>query len=478
MASSVITAPDGTKYKVTHPEGASQAEIIKVAQQQISERKDREEFSPTEMVKNVPGSAVQLVTDMTYPLRHPIKTFQGMQNLASGVAQKIAAGDNRDAVYSNQQGVNTADAVTGAMKDRYGGWDNILNTLEKDPVGLLSDLAAIPSLAAKLPGKTGQIASKVAAVADPVSLGGNLAKSGAKVVADRIGDAALRQKYLESAKFSTTISQSTRDRMAQTALDEQIMPTYKGADALSAKIDKLGSRVGSIITELTSAGESVPKSKLLAKLKAERNKVDKVSERQYEKVISQWDSVIDDYTKQWDGVDSLTPEQVQAMKRSLDSSLFPNPSQGVRVKPYRPGTEQAEMSARTAAKESLEDLSPELSETNSRLSRLKELQKGGLERSANRIENNNAVPLDSLVAVGSGGAVGGAAGALAGTAVGLSQAPKPRAWVALAIKRLKNSPQADIFFTPSGTLTAEGRRALVILGRLGEVDREANSQAR
>lgn len=423
------------------------------------------EFSPAAMVRNIPGSAVNFVKDMTYPIRHPINTFEGMRAAASGAAQKLAAGDSPNPQYANPANVRAAEGVGEAIQQRYGGWDNILNTLEKDPVGLLSDIAMLPSMAAKAPGKVGQVAAKVTAVTDPVSIATNAAKAGVKAGLSKVDDGVMRNMYLDSAKFSTTLPPETRQRMAQTALDEQIMPTYKGTDKLSGKVESLSQSVGKIVDDLTASGESIPKSKLLAKINAEKAKISKVSERGYDKVIKQWDSVIDDYQKQWADVETLTPRQVQDMKLSLDRSLYPPTGT---VKAFKPGTQQAEMSARTAAKQTLEEVSPELASQNQRLSRLKELQKGGLERSANRIENRNPIGIDVPLLGGAGTAAGGMPGAVAGAALAVSQAPKPRAWMALAMKRLKDSPMSNVFFTPNGALTPQGRQAMTLLGRLGQ----------
>ncbi len=423
------------------------------------------EFSPGTMVRNIPGSAWNLAKDMTYPIRHPINTFEGLKSVASGVAQKVAAGDSQNPQYAKPQNVQAANAVGESIVQRYGGWDNLLNTLEQDPVGLLSDVAALPSMVAKAPGKVGQVASKVTAVTDPVSIATNTAKAGIKAGLSKVDDGVMRDMYLDSAKFSTTLPPETRQRMAQTALDEQIMPTYKGTDKLSGKIENLSQSVGRIIDGLSESGEAIPKAKLFAKMRAERNKVSKVSERGYDKVISQWDAVIDDYGRQWADIETLTPRQVQDMKLSLDRSIFP--PRGT-VKDFKPGTQQAEMSARTAAKEVLEEASPELAEQNARLSKLKELQRGGLERSANRIENRNPVGIDVPLLGGAGTAAGGMPGAVAGAALAVSQAPKPRAWMALAMKRLKDSPMSNVFFTPNGALTPQGRQAMTLLGRLGQ----------
>jgi len=36
------------------------------------------------------------------------------------------------------------------------------------------------------------------------------------------------------------------------------------------------------------------------------------------------------------------------------------------------------------------------------------------------------------------------------------------------MKRLKDSPMSNVFFTPNGALTPQGRQAMTLLGRLGQ----------
>jgi len=48
------------------------------------------EFSAGKMASNIPGSAYKFGADVTYPLRHPIKTAEGLGNLAGGVVDKLA----------------------------------------------------------------------------------------------------------------------------------------------------------------------------------------------------------------------------------------------------------------------------------------------------------------------------------------------------------------------------------------------------
>ena len=122
----------------------------------------------TGAVKNLPGSALQLGKDVVHPFMHPVDTAESLYGLASGGVQKLIPGEQEDEAKF--------DAVTQFFKDRYGGMENFKRTLMNDPAGFVGDLSMIMSgggtAAARLPGRVGNIASKVAKagnVIDPIA---------------------------------------------------------------------------------------------------------------------------------------------------------------------------------------------------------------------------------------------------------------------------------------------------------------------
>lgn len=107
---------------------------------------------------NLLPSSAQLVKDFVQPFVHPIETFEGLKSLVVDPEAREAVG-----MY---------------LKDRYGGLDNIKDSLRDDPIGVLSDIAGVASLgtglAMKVPGhvgkwaKTANVASRLA---DPTEWG-------------------------------------------------------------------------------------------------------------------------------------------------------------------------------------------------------------------------------------------------------------------------------------------------------------------
>ena len=132
-------------------------------------------------VKNIAPSALQFGHDVIQPFIHPIETYDNLKNLGMGLAEKtgIASGDEH---------VKYADAAGKYLTDRYGGVENLKNTLANDPVGLAADLSMLISggstAAARMPGylgKAGEIAGSVGRAMDPVT-------GAAKVVKGVVGD--------------------------------------------------------------------------------------------------------------------------------------------------------------------------------------------------------------------------------------------------------------------------------------------------
>ena len=190
--------------------------------------------------ENVLSSGKQFGQEIWDMVSSPVDTAKNVGALAAGGLQKFADDDGRaDALmkqwFGNHEGV--ADAAGQFYKDRYGGMDNIADTAYEDPVGLLSDLAMVfggglktaGSLANKV-GKTGNVvaktltrAGKVADGLDALNLGVGAATKGASKL--RGGAKYAVNNTLENAKFSTTLPEAQRARMAQTLLENGLDPT-------------------------------------------------------------------------------------------------------------------------------------------------------------------------------------------------------------------------------------------------------------
>ena len=88
-----------------------------------------------ETVKNIPGSAAQFAKDITAPIHSPVQTAKGIGGLAKGLVQMLAPGEQ-----GSEENVRN---VGRFLAERYGGMDEILNTLRTDPVGIAADIGGV-----------------------------------------------------------------------------------------------------------------------------------------------------------------------------------------------------------------------------------------------------------------------------------------------------------------------------------------------
>ena len=144
--------------------------------------------------RNIIPSTKGLLGDMYQMVRHPIQTVGGLFSLGHSLVNLAIPRE-----HGNEE---LAKAVGEYFVDRYGGAENLKNTLRDDPSGLAADVALLlaggAGAAAKVGGKTGQLASAVqraARVVDPAALAvrgatdaTRLARQGAARVGTRIGE--------------------------------------------------------------------------------------------------------------------------------------------------------------------------------------------------------------------------------------------------------------------------------------------------
>lgn len=143
--------------------------------------KSRAEWS--DIYKNILPSGYELAKSVVQPIIDPINTYKGLKSLVTDPKAREAVGE--------------------FYKNRYGGWENVRNTLITDPLGLASDVASVLTLgsgaaagASKALGVAGRAtaASKAATVAKGLGKAGELvdplfstAKGTGKIIKPIIG---------------------------------------------------------------------------------------------------------------------------------------------------------------------------------------------------------------------------------------------------------------------------------------------------
>jgi hypothetical protein len=185
-----VQAPDGSIIQVEGPDGASDEEVLRQAQSLFASQtpvpvaaqqapapdappeKRNWAAVPAEAISNLIPSAGKLATGIYDAVTSPVQTLKGVGDVAAGgvraglraILPGMEAPANEDALRQDQ----AASAAWDALKNRYGGSEEIKRTLATDPVGALADVSSVlggigvaPKMAA---------VGKVGAAIDPVML--------------------------------------------------------------------------------------------------------------------------------------------------------------------------------------------------------------------------------------------------------------------------------------------------------------------
>jgi hypothetical protein len=381
----------------------------------------------SQAVANTPKSAEQFITDIFAPVLHPVDTAKALGALGVGLKDKLIPG--------RQDNEQIVDDLVDAMKERYGGYIEFQKTIAEDPVGAISDIASllIPTSAAaqltKVP-KVAKMAEKIGTVGkavEPVAAASKIAKAVASKI---IPKDAPSSWYQGAAKFSTAIPEAARGRLAQTALDEGIMPTLKGLDKARDKINNFNDRITTLIDAATDTGKKIPVNKLFKEFTELKNVMssEPITRR---KQISRVAKEISSNFKRL-GKKDITPKEAQKLKQAIykETEGFYSSVKN------SPAKIDAKHAVARAAKESIEDIFPEIKDLNKKEGALIELKKQ-LEKSASRISNRDLIGIGVPIKGGAGGAIGGPAGMGAGLILGLFDTPQVKAKLAIVANRLK-----------------------------------------
>lgn len=105
---------------------------------------------PVEAVKNLPESAGKFVGGVVQAVTSPLQTLTGILDAGAGalrnsLPQGVVNFIDRFEVdpEAAQRAVQTANAIGGMYKDRYGSYEGIKRTFAEDPVGAAADLSTL-----------------------------------------------------------------------------------------------------------------------------------------------------------------------------------------------------------------------------------------------------------------------------------------------------------------------------------------------
>jgi hypothetical protein len=127
---------------------------------------------PGEALRNIPASAGKLASGIYEAATSPIQTLKGVGDVAAGGVRSglraILPGLEAPANEATMRQDQAASAAWDAMKNRYGGSEQLKRTLATDPVGALADISSVLGGVGMAP-KMAAV-GKVGAAIDPIML--------------------------------------------------------------------------------------------------------------------------------------------------------------------------------------------------------------------------------------------------------------------------------------------------------------------
>jgi len=432
MAVYEITAPDGSVYDVTAPDNATESEILAYAQ---SEFNKQQPFSATEMVKNIPSSGMEYGKNIASAIMHPINTVSGILDVGAGELQKVLPQPIVNAINkldwspeAATKAQESAGIINEFYKQRYGSGEKALKTIEKDPVGFLGDLSAlVTGVSSAIPGASA--VTKAGAAIEPLNVATNIATYGLSKAIPKTVPASM---YESAAKWSTTLSPKERASLTQTALQEQIMPTYAGVGKAQSIVSNLGNKIDDLIQ--SAPNEKIPANEVLKNIQNVRNelggfKIESPSDiKELNAIEKQFRTMVKGQKKQFVTVDELQKFKQDVYKR-VDYGRAPEKPSIAKEEAYK--------AMGKAAKETIEQRIPEIGAINQRQGKLLELTPN-LIRAAGRIENRDIAGIGAPIKITAGQATAGDLGAIAGAGQSIFDIPKVKAGAALNLYKKQN----------------------------------------
>ena len=136
--------------------------------------------TPIEAIKNIPQSAVKFGAGIAEAITSPIKTLGGLWDAAAGGLRAAVPEKVRnfiDEIDNNPDATkrisDTANAIGGMYKDRYGDFESIKRSVAEDPVGVAADLSAVLTGGGAAAAKAGSLSPTLARAGSAISKAGS-----------------------------------------------------------------------------------------------------------------------------------------------------------------------------------------------------------------------------------------------------------------------------------------------------------------
>jgi hypothetical protein len=277
MATYEVSSPDGQKFEVTAPDTATEQEVLAYAHSQFGQETKRPEWS--DLPSNIPKSAGKLVSGIAQTFAHPVDTLTGLQKAVSGGYQNLPSwlqpvspetimntADSLNLPAMRPEDKNVSSALGQHYKDRYGGLENIRNTLITDPVGSLADASVVAGgaglgLKAAGAGEAARVANTVSSAIDPIANTIRAAASARPLYKYATG--ATTSRGANSVEQALQGSKEFTGAMRGDISEGQIAESAK--DALGAIREKRGDAYRAQLEKVKNSKEDIPIEDIKAK---------------------------------------------------------------------------------------------------------------------------------------------------------------------------------------------------------------------
>lgn len=417
------------------------------------------EFSLAETGRNIPSSALQYGKNIASAVTHPLQTGRNILDVGSGTMINLIPGYEKLLTATGEKPEeiarvkNIASNVGEYYKQRYAGGENILRSLQQDPVGTLGDLSAVltggsGAISGIVP-KTATTVGKVGAAVEPLNIATNALTYG---VTKAIPKTAPSSLYESAAKWSTKLSDADRNKLTETALNEQLMPTHAGLAKIQLIKNDLKNQINTIVDNATESGTTIPSQVIFDNLSKAKEDLGgfKIGAKSDLAEVSRIEREFKAYLKK-NNLTEVTPRQMQDFKTDIYKRIDFDRKAGTPTV----AKESVYKGMSEAAKVALEKENSNLKDLNARYGSLINLTEP-LQKAAGRIENRNMFGLDLGTKAAGGGAIGGAEGAMLGAGLSLFDLPKPKAKLALELAK-KQRQGIGMFYdnSPAAALTRQ-----------------------
>lgn len=382
---------------------------------------------PGEAISNIPSSAFEFGKNIVQPILHPIKTAKALGKVAAGGLGKGA--EALGMTPTSPENVAVFDSVIDMFKKRYGGAEELKETIATDPVGFAADVAAVLGVggsALKTVGaaKAGEKAAKLASVIEPVGA----VKTAGRTIAKAIPKSVPQKLYGSALKQSTKLPPAERLERIATGLKEGIVPTEAGLSKIQEKIGSLNLEIEKTIGRAAKAGDTVQADEIVKRIddlkpfyQATANPAPYLDELERVKKSFQ------DYHGQ-----RIPVEKAQKIKQNTYVLLKKQYGQ------MKNESVEAEKAIARGIKEELATKYPELKFLNQNESELIRLE-DSIVKAVNRIENRDLVGIGSTIAGTAGAVVTGSpsGGFWAMMAKALIDHPTMKSRIAIALQNAR-----------------------------------------